>query len=186
MIRRTFSSAPCFVPLGLLLWAWVSLGKVGRADGLYAVLGLSALGAILMPGIVVSIETLPMLLIPARWRAAWRHGRARPSIRMYLRRAVLAADGYRCCWCHATDNLQVDHIKPWSVGGLNALWNMAVLCGRCNRIKSNMWYARGRVVCYRPFRNASNQELALAMLRYEKLHRWSPLRWLRAGWSLAA
>lgn len=185
MIRRTFSSAPCFMPLGLLLWAWVSLGRVGHADGLYTVLGLSMVGAILMPGIVISVEALPLLLIPARWRSAWRRGRSRPSIRMYLRRAVLAADCYRCCWCHATADLQVDHIKPWAVGGLNALWNMAVLCGKCNRLKSDCWRFRGGRINYHPY-GRGNKELALAMLRYERWHRWKPTRWLRAGWSLAA
>lgn len=58
---------------------------------------------------------------------------------------------YRCAhcgkWCgraggeHANipeaSKMEVDHIRPWSQGGSDALWNLQALCKPCNRKKSN-------------------------------------------------
>lgn len=58
---------------------------------------------------------------------------------------------YRCAhcgkWCgrpggeHAKisddQKMEVDHIRPWSQGGSDALWNLQPLCKPCNRKKSN-------------------------------------------------
>ena len=33
--------------------------------------------------------------------------------------------------------MEVDHIKPWSQGGSDELWNLQPLCKPCNRAKSN-------------------------------------------------
>ena len=34
------------------------------------------------------------------------------------------------------DKMEVDHIKPWSCGGSDELWNLQPLCKACNRNKS--------------------------------------------------
>ena len=55
-MTRRIGLAPAAIPLGLLMWAWISLGRPAGHDGLYTVLGLSAVGAVLMPGIVISVD----------------------------------------------------------------------------------------------------------------------------------
>ena len=58
---------------------------------------------------------------------------------------------YRCAhcgkWCGrpGTDNvkirlderMEVDHIRPWSQGGSDSLYNLQALCHNCNRRKSS-------------------------------------------------
>lgn len=56
-----------------------------------------------------------------------------------LRDAFMAASDKRCCKCGRCEDLQVDHIQPVSLYPDKALsWdNLQVLCGACNREKSN-------------------------------------------------
>lgn len=58
---------------------------------------------------------------------------------------------YRCAscgkWCGRAGSdkvnipedqrMEVDHIKPWSMGGSDEVWNLQPLCRPCNRSKSN-------------------------------------------------
>ncbi|MBQ1667404.1 MAG: HNH endonuclease [Prevotella sp.] len=47
---------------------------------------------------------------------------------------------YECNECHqhfAADELTVDHIKPWSLGGPTVLSNAQLLCRTCNSRKGN-------------------------------------------------
>ncbi len=187
MRRRRSSMLPVssLIPPVASVAAWGWLREPMHLQGL---LGLSAAGVllgVLLPGFLVSAEALPLLLIPSRARVWWRHGQDhRPGIPVRLRRAVYAADGYRCAWCHSTEQLQVDHIRPWTAGGLTALWNMMTLCGTCNRLKSNYWVRRDGSVLYTPFHGFSHEHEAGQILRFELRHRWWPGRWIRAGWSL--
>ncbi len=54
-----------------------------------------------------------------------------------LRVRVLKEYHHRCVLCLATEQLEMDHIKPMSKGGLNVFKNLQVLCKKCNREKSN-------------------------------------------------
>ena len=54
-----------------------------------------------------------------------------------LRKSVLLIYKHKCNFCGATDKLEIDHIKPVSLGGLTELKNLQVLCKPCNIIKSN-------------------------------------------------
>ena len=51
--------------------------------------------------------------------------------------AVYKRDGGRCVYCGSTQNLQLDHIIPFSKGGATTLENMQLLCQKCNVEKSN-------------------------------------------------
>lgn len=56
-----------------------------------------------------------------------------------LQREVFARDGLRCQYCgyspRTAKHLQIDHVIPVSRGGTDALDNLVVACGRCNRSK---------------------------------------------------
>lgn len=72
--------------------------------------------------------------------------KAYPGVRLRGRKGYW----YRCAccgrWCgraggeHAYiqeyEKMEVDHIKPWSHGGSDDLWNLQPLCKPCNRSKS--------------------------------------------------
>lgn len=158
----------------------------------WVVLGGSAMGLAIVPlALAGGLHALPQLLTPREVRAARRGPRidpatglevrpARPAIPAWLRRAVYAADRYRCVYCRSKAGIQFDHIVPWSYGGLSSLWNGATLCAKCNRVKSDYHKINGRIY-YRPWRDAADQHQAEAILRAEILARYSPLRWVRAG-----
>jgi hypothetical protein len=142
---------------------------------LIAVLAACAAAGLLSRPAVLAV------IVPRRWRAWWRHLHPgyRPHIRVRLRRAVEAADRYRCVSCREPFDLQLDHIRPWSSGGPTALWNLALLCGWCNRVKSNYWQYRSGFVSYRPY-GTGDLALAAEILRAERRARANPFRWLRA------
>jgi hypothetical protein len=68
-----------------------------------------------------------------------------------VRRPGMGGYWYRCAhcgkWCGRSggDNInipsdsimEVDHIRPWSCGGSNDMFNLQSLCRKCNRSKSN-------------------------------------------------
>lgn len=177
---------PVLFPVAAIA-AWTYLHEPLRGAGLGLLEGPALLLGVMSPGLLVSFEALPQVLLPSGVRIWWRHQQDhRPAIPRRLRLAVLAADRHRCCYCGSVFQLQVDHIRPWSLGGLSALWNLAVLCGPCNRVKSNYWVARDGYVFYRGFQGSENQRLAAEIFRFERRHRWNPGRWMRAGWSLAS
>ena len=181
--------------LGLLSWAvpvaavgaaWADWHEPGRAQGL---LTGEALAVVAWPLVLVvvlyGLPAIPAALVPRRTRKWWRSGyRARPSVPRWLVRGVMAADRRRCCYCHARWQLQVDHHFPYSLGGLTALWNLFVLCGPCNRVKSNYWRFRSGHVVYRSWEGSDDARLAAAILAHERRARWNLLRWLRAAYAL--
>ncbi|MCL6521841.1 MAG: HNH endonuclease [Firmicutes bacterium] len=69
-------------------------------------------------------------------RARWR-GRStiqlvyNPFVARRIRRQVLQRDRYRCAWCGAPGNT-IDHLLPWSQGGLTTLDNCVCSCQECN------------------------------------------------------
>lgn len=54
-----------------------------------------------------------------------------------IKMAVWQRDNGRCQRCGSNYELQFDHIIPISLGGANTLENLQILCGKCNRAKSN-------------------------------------------------
>ncbi|MFJ7297510.1 HNH endonuclease [Streptomyces collinus] len=62
--------------------------------------------------------------------------RQRTGISEALRQFVYERDGYRCARCGATDDLTLDHIHPWVLGGVNSAENLRTLCRPCNSSKN--------------------------------------------------
>lgn len=66
------------------------------------------------------------------YRISRRH---REPIDASLRLAVLERDGNKCVQCGTVDDLCMDHIWPWSRGGLDTYENLQTLCRSCNSRK---------------------------------------------------
>lgn len=62
---------------------------------------------------------------------------SRPPIPREVVDAVWVRDNGRCVYCGSTENLQLDHIIPYSKGGASTIENLQILCQRCNIRKSN-------------------------------------------------
>lgn len=59
----------------------------------------------------------------------------RKAIDPAVRAAIYERDMYRCCACGSGDDLQIDHIYPWSLGGTDEPNNLQTLCAPCNQSK---------------------------------------------------
>ena len=75
---------------------------------------------------------------PRHWLPEWllpptkRH---RLKIPAAVRRAVYERNGWACLHCGSGDDLTIDHIVPWSVGGSDEMDNLQTLCRPCNARK---------------------------------------------------
>jgi 5-methylcytosine-specific restriction endonuclease McrA len=117
------------------------------------------------------------------WRPRSRAQQRSSKISARLRRMVERADRHRCAYCRTRwqpggDRFPVDHMVPWVMGGLTCLWNCALLCKRCNTVKSCYWVAPSGHVYYRG--KGTPPRDAPLILAAERAARRSLLRWLRA------
>jgi hypothetical protein len=58
------------------------------------------------------------------------------------KKIVYNRDAGRCQCCGSSDNLEFDHITPFSCGGSSEMSNIQLLCLTCNRSKSNSCYCK--------------------------------------------
>lgn len=65
----------------------------------------------------------------------WCRNDSRASIPTEQRRRIYERDGNACLRCDATEDLTLDHIYPWSLGGPDTDENLRTLCRSCNSSK---------------------------------------------------
>ena len=61
----------------------------------------------------------------------------RPSIPQNIKDKVWNRDGGKCVQCGSNENIEFDHIIPFSKGGSSTYRNLQILCQKCNRSKSS-------------------------------------------------
>ena len=61
----------------------------------------------------------------------------RAAISPEIRDHVFHRDGHACRACGTTEDLTLDHVHPWSVGGPDTADNLQVLCRPCNSSKGD-------------------------------------------------
>lgn len=57
---------------------------------------------------------------------------SRIVITEHLRNKIFERDGHKCVKCGSTKDLQLDHIVPFSKGGITEEKNLQTLCKPCN------------------------------------------------------
>jgi predicted aminopeptidase len=62
-------------------------------------------------------------------------GRMR-SVYGKVRDSILGRDEYKCVYCGATDNLELDHFIPFERGGSSTPCNLVTACADCNASKN--------------------------------------------------
>jgi hypothetical protein len=70
----------------------------------------------------------------ANWAIALEAPR-RMGIPQQVRELIYRRDGYLCVECLRPDDLTLDHIYPWSLGGSDDPSNLRTLCRPCNSRK---------------------------------------------------
>lgn len=58
------------------------------------------------------------------------------------KKVIYARNGGLCQCCGSSQNLEYDHITPYSCGGTSDASNIQLLCQKCNRSKSNSCYCK--------------------------------------------
>jgi hypothetical protein len=191
---------------------WLEAGQWAAGPGL-AVLSAVALLVVpvVMLAAVTTPAAVAKTAVPRSWRAWWRRGghwwrsgpAAHPRPAALLVRVVRAADRNRCVACGVHQSalraagqvlaaaggrprasLELDHYFPFSLGGQLILWNLFLLCPRCNVVKSNYWRDDHGHVTYRAFAGFRSTHQAAAILRREWAQRFNLFRWWRAAWAL--
>jgi hypothetical protein len=111
-------------------WA-LMLSPVVIAAAVIIVWGIGALlAAVMLIGVVVlGVVWLGQQPAPARTVSRSRH------ITEAVRSVVYHRDGGACVDCGSIDELQFDHVIPFSKGGADTVENLRILCGPCNRRK---------------------------------------------------
>jgi hypothetical protein len=175
------------LPGVLAFFAWLAENTPGGVLGFAGLIATGLLVSLFYPLVVLMAIEAPGGLVPCSWRTWWRRGQERrPAISKRLRRIVYAADRHMCClsWCRSSADLNLDHVRPWSLGGRTSFWNFCTLCGHHNRVKSNYWAFKGGRYTYRPFEGYGNAREAAAILAFELRYRRSLWRFIRAAISL--
>lgn len=107
----------------------VCVGVAAATGVLLALSGRAA--ALLLVGSVAAV----WWLLRGRRPGAVRRGRRRKVWSDEERRFILDRDGWACVKCGSQDQLEIDHVIPFSRGGACSVENAQVLCRSHNASK---------------------------------------------------
>jgi len=188
------------IPVTFTAWAWYNTGRLGGTRALAIETGAVLLAWPLVIlwcwyGLPAAIRAIEPREHRAKRRAkvvrlsdgTWGK-RPRPPIPARLDRIARMAYRNRCVSCRERGPLQIEHIMPWSRGGLNSMWNFTLLCAAENNLKSDYWVYRGGRVYYRHRYGGGTPDqraAAAVILARERRRRANPVRWLAIAWLLA-
>ena len=85
----------------------------------------------------IHIEAIKELIDEGLINNLCLHGERREPIPQDVMDNVWRRDGGKCVKCGSNENLEFDHIIPFSKGGASTYRNMQILCKKCNIDKSN-------------------------------------------------
>jgi hypothetical protein len=63
--------------------------------------------------------------------------KSRPNLTNALMSEIWIRDGGKCVECDSQEDLEFDHIVPFSKGGSTTAENLRILCRHCNRSRGN-------------------------------------------------
>ena len=89
---------------------------------------------------------------PPEWKSAGRGKKLSRAIPSELKRHIWKRDGGQCSYIHPETKrrcsskhlLQIDHIKPFSLGGKSELNNLRLLCAGHNQFRNERTFNRRR------------------------------------------
>jgi len=71
-----------------------------------------------------------------------------------VRDEVMLRDGGQCTFvcdsqrCSETNGLEIDHVRPFAMGGEHSLENLRLLCPAHNRLMAERVYGRGKMAAF--------------------------------------
>lgn len=88
-----------------------------------------------------------------------------------IRKQLLEKFGNKCAYCGSPNSLEIDHIRPLSVGGTNDMSNLQILCSACNGKKNaNLrWDKNGRITDTAPIEMGAQSHLIKSNLTKSNL-----------------
>ncbi len=118
-------------PAGTVVWtiiAAVLAALVGSVE-----LALIILVAGLVVALVITVRPKRETQAPPSTQAQTpTYKPRRPPIPQTVKETVWRRDGGRCVQCGSNQNIQFDHIIPYSKGGADSVENLQILCRTCN------------------------------------------------------
>ena len=74
---------------------------------------------------------------PNSYMANLKCFRSSDAKRMW-REGIKERDGHKCVYCHSTENLTIDHVRPQCRGGSTTASNCVTACRPCNQAKGSL------------------------------------------------
>jgi len=121
-----------FLVIIILVRSWDIIKVDTSIDKLSTLIGFYSLGTFIAMQVII-LFVLFIRFLNSQQGEARANSRYIPNM---VKFEVFARDEGACRHCGSTENLELDHIHPFSRGGTSTADNLQLLCGDCNRHKS--------------------------------------------------